>query len=128
MEIDSHSFAGSAVTCQWNRARLESLKGITIPRFPIEGIRFVATVIDCVGQRAQLGGCAYEAKDGSSNVLIAGCRSAEIVTPSLDFTNEAPGIWQVRDQLQVCERVPDQQERFGAGIMEAAEQLAQGLV
>ena len=81
-----------------------------------------------VNQGAHTGGCAHQAQGGSASVLIAGGRAAQIVSPGLDFANEAAGVGQVRDRLLCCERVRDQLERIDAGVIEAVEQLAQGLV
>ena len=81
---------------------------VPVPRFPIESIRFVTTVMDCVKQGSQLGGCAHEEQGGSPKLHFPGGRLAQIVTPRLDFANEACGVWQIRDRLQVCERVRDQ--------------------
>ena len=86
----------------------KKLKGVPVPSLPIEGIGFVATIMDGVGQRAQVGGCAHEAKDGSATVGITDGRSAEIVTPGRDVANEASGVRQVGDRLQVGDRVGDQ--------------------
>ena len=84
--------------------------------------------MDCVSQRTQLGGCAQEAEDGSSSVLIARDRSVEVVTPRLKVVNETSGIRQGRDRLQVGERARNQLQRFDAGVIGVSEQLAQRLV
>ena len=77
---------------QFNGGRPRGLlEVVPVPRLPIESIRFVATVMDSVSQRTQLGGCAQEAEDGSSSVLIARDRSVEVVTPRLKVVNETSG-------------------------------------
>jgi hypothetical protein len=74
------------------------------------------TVVDCVSQRAQLGGCAHEVEHGSPSLHCVGGRLAEIVIPGLDFANEVSGVRQVRDRLLFCERARDQLQRLDAGV------------
>ena len=52
------------------------LEVVPVPRFPIERIRLVATVMDRVSQGVEAGGCAHEVQGGSASVLIAGGRAA----------------------------------------------------
>jgi len=95
---------------------IPNLEVVPVPRFPIKRIRFVATVMDRFSQGAQACGCAHQAQDGSASVFIAACRLAKLVTAGLDFTNQTPGVGQVRDRLQRCERVRDQLKRFDDGV------------
>ena len=88
------------------------LKVISIPPFPVNGIHFVTAIIELVSQQIHKGGDAHNTLYRRKNVVIAGGRSAKIVTPRLDFANEAPGVRQVRDRLQDSERFRDQLKWF----------------
>ena len=103
--------------------RLVVLEVTPIPRFPVECVRFVATVMEQVSERVQTGGRAHETQGGSVSIVVAGGRMPDVAALRLDVANQAPGVRQLRDRFQVRDGACDQLERIDADAMETLQRL-----
>ena len=75
----------------------------------------------------QVRGDTHGMQSRSIDVFIAAGRATEIATTRFDFTDQAPGVRQGRDRLEVRQRARNQLERFNTGGIEAMQRRPQGL-